>query len=308
MSCFGLLLLLLTFVQSGCVTAPSRRTKDRPPLSAGLPPLAMLGTIGVISTSSVPKLTVQTPLNCAEAGELTSRRIVFLGGDDITDDTSLLVGQLTLGLSPWILSAAAVPCRVVAEGLAVPEAERAKSSSALMRTLADLNLQEELRRPVVEHAAVRTAAPVKLVRKPFPPGSKAEFSRMSCVMAGTLAWLPRGKTAANYLAEEGVDTVLELELVNPGLKGNGSINPALAVCVDVRARLWEAASGRELWRGYAQYQSARRKFTAWAANDAQLFRRELDLCFAALADQIMNQWVGQSPSHPGPLLAESTQQ
>lgn len=308
MSCFGALLLILTFVQSGCVTTPPRRTRDNSPPSAVLPPLAMLGTIGVISTSSVPKFTVREPLNCAEAGELTARRIVFLGGDDFTEDTSLLVGQLTLGLSTWVLSAAAIPSRVVAEGLAVPEAERAKASSAMMRTIADLNLQEELRRRVVERAAVRTAAPVKMVRKPFPPGSKAEFSRMSCVMAGTLAWLPRGKTAASHLAEEGVDTVLELELVNPGLKGNGKINPALALCVAVRARLWEAASGRELWRGDTQYQSAKRKFTAWAANDAQLFRRELDLCFAALADQIMNQWVGQSPSHPGPFLAESGQQ
>ena len=131
---------------------------------------------------------------------------------------------------------------------------------------------------------------------------------MSCVMASTLAWLPRGQSAADYLAGQGIDTVLELQLIHPGLKGTGKINPPLALSVDVRARLLEAGSGRELWHCTAQYRSAKRKFTEWAAGEAQLFRRELDLCFGSLAEQVVHQLFNGPANHAGYLVAESARQ
>jgi hypothetical protein len=187
----------------------------------------------------------------------------------------------------------------------MPEKSRAKACAALQETIAHLSLQDELRTRVVQRITERTSLPVKLVRKPFPSGQEAEFSRMSCVMAGTLAWLPPGQTAADYLAAQGVDTILELQLIHPGLKGTGKINPSLALCVDVRARLRAGGNGRELWQGTAQYRSAKHKFARWGADKAQLFQRELDCCFASIAEQIVDQLFRGFDRDTGPIGVET---
>jgi hypothetical protein len=285
-------LLVMALGQAGCTSARSPRSVHV--AANASPPLTVLGTIGVISTSTVPNFTVQEPLSRAEAGELTARRIVFLGGDDFTDDSSMVVSQLTLGLSTLALCVVAVPSRAVAEGLSVPEKSLAEANATMAAAVSKLNLQDELRTRVTQHIEARTSIPIKLVQKPFPPGREKEFSRMSCVMAGTLAWLPRGRSAAEYLAEQGVDTALELQLIHPGLKGAGKINPSLALTMDVRARLLEACSGRELWQGTAQYRSTKHKFTEWAEDDALLFQRELDRCFTAIASQLAAQLADRS--------------
>jgi hypothetical protein len=297
-TCLGILLLASVIHVTGCATARSTPTASDVLPRAPLPPLATLGTIGVISTSTIPKFTFLEPLNRAEAGERVARRIVFLGGDDFTDDTSLLVWQLSLGLAPWVLGAAAVPSRAVAEGFAPSEKSLGHASSSMQTTIAKLNLQDELRTRVVERAASRTALPFKLVQKPLPPGREREFSRMSCVMAGTLAWLPQGRTATDYLSEQGVDTVLELQLKHPGLRGSGSINPSLAICLGVRARLLELGNERELWSCTAQFRSPKHKFTTWANSDAQPFRNELERGLASMADQITDQLVGGTGERP----------
>ena len=303
-NCLGLCVAMLAVLQTGCSVTKSPRMENL----NSTPALAGLGTIGVTATSTVPKFTVLEPLNRNEAGEATARRIVFLGGDAFTDDVSMLVSSLTIGLSPFVLSAVAVPSRVVAEGLAMPEKSRVQANSSLQRTISNLNFQDELRTRVVQRTAARAANPIELVPKPFPPGREEEFSRMSCVMAGTLAWLPRGQTAADYLTSQGVDTVLEIQLIHPGLKGSGKINPPLALCVEVRARLLEAGSGRELWQCAAQYRSAKHKFTKWADEEARLFRRELDRCFDSLAEQIAGQLFRSPAGDAGHLLAKTARQ
>jgi hypothetical protein len=301
-TCFGLSLLALALWQTGCATTKSSRTSDINAPSITPPFLAALGTIGVTSTSTVPKFTLHQPLNRSEAGEFTARRIVFLGGDAFTDDTSRLVAHLSLGISPFVLSTVAVPSRTVAEAMAIPDQSHARANSALQEIISKLSLQDELRTRVVQQTTARAAVPITLVRKPFPPGREPEFARMSCVMAGTLAWLPRGQTAADYLAGQGIDTVLELQLIHPGLKGAGKINPPLALCVDMRARLLEARSGRELWHVTARHRSEKYKFTEWAANEGELFRSELDRCFASLSDQIVDQLL-RLPAAPSIALS-----
>lgn len=306
-TCLGFLLLALAIWQTGCASAKSPRTASLDASTTKPPSLAAVGIIGVIATSTVPNFTIQQPLNRQEAGEFTARQIVFLGGDDFTDDASAFLSCMTLGISPFVLSALAVPSRTVAEAMAIPEKNLSKANASMSETISKLNLQEELRTRVVQQAVERTSLPIKLVQKPLPLGREKEFSRMSCVMAATLAWLPPGQTAADYLAGQGFDTVLELHLVNPGLKGPGKINPPLALCSDVRASLFEVGSGRELWRGTARYRSAKHKFTEWAADEAQLFRGELDHCVGSLAEQIVVQLFGQSSNRSGYLVTESAQ-
>jgi len=296
----GVSLLALALWQTGCATPKPPQTENFTASPRTPPALTTLGTIGVTSTSTVPKFAFLEPLKRDEAGERTARKIIYLGENDTIEEGARIAHQLTCGMSFLAAIAVAVPSRVVAERLAISEKSRAKACSSLQEMIAHLSLQDELRARVVQQSTARGFLPVRMVRKPFPPGQEAEFSRMSCVMAGTLAWLPPGQTAKDYLAAQGVDTVLELQLIHPGLKGAGKINPSLALCVDVQARLVEAGNGRELWRCAAQYRSAKHKFATWGADKAQLFRCELDRCFASLAEQIVDQLFGGSGQDTGP--------
>jgi hypothetical protein len=124
-----------------------------------------------------------------------------------------------------------------------------------------------------------------LVPKPLPPGQEAEYSQMAGVMCATLAWLPRGQNAAQYLTGQGVDTVLEIQLIHPGLVGNGGVNPQLRVEVAGRARLVSLRDGRELASAPLRYRGEGRTFTAWAADDAKAFRAEVERCNESLAAQ-----------------------
>ena len=102
----------------------------------------------------------------------------------------------------------------------------------------------------------------------------------------TLAWLPKGQTAQDYLASQRIDTALEIQILNSGLKGNGGVNPALALCAEVRATLVRVRDGRELASVPLKYHSPKHKFTQWAANDARLFREEIERCNQNVAEEI----------------------
>jgi hypothetical protein len=57
--------------------------------------------------------------------------------------------------------------------------------------------------------------------------------------------------------------------------GNEGINPSLALCVEAEARWIRTRDGREVYACPIFYRSEQRKFTEWAAHDAQLFHEEL---------------------------------
>ena len=130
---------------------------------------------------------------------------------------------------------------------------------------------------------------------PLPEGVGPEFARLSCVRCGTLAWLPKGQTAQDYLASQGIDTALEIQILNSGLRGNGGVNPSLALSVDVRASLVRVRDGRELASVPLKYQSKKQRFTGWAANDARLLREEIVRCNQTVAEEIVKQIFLERP-------------
>lgn len=123
---------------------------------------------------------------------------------------------------------------------------------------------------------------------------------MSSVMAGTLAWLPTGQSAEYYLSSQGIDTALEIQLVYPALKGDGIINPPMAFTAMVRARLVQVRGGKELHACEMNYRSAEKKFSEWAANDAQPLREEIESFCEQATWQIIDRlsirnWTTQKP-------------
>jgi hypothetical protein len=112
---------------------------------------------------------------------------------------------------------------------------------------------------------------------------------MSCVMAGTLAWLPEGQTAAYYLASQGIDTLLEIQLLYPALNGEGTMNPPMVFSTEVRVRLMRVRDGDDLYSFSMKYRSSERKFTDWAANNARGLHDELDQFSQVAAATIVHQ-------------------
>jgi len=95
------------------------------------------------------------------------------------------------------------------------------------------------------------------------------------------------------------DKALEIEVLNTALKGDGSVNPSLAVHLEARATLLRGDDAREIYSCPVHYCGPARKFTAWAANDAKLFREELQRCYTELAGTVIDQMVARRLLAPG---------
>ncbi len=91
----------------------------------------------------------------------------------------------------------------------------------------------------------------------------------------------------------GGDRLLEIEVLRAALKGGDGANPSLAVHLEARATLLRADNGREIYSCPVYYRGHARKFTAWAAKDARLFREELDRGYRELSSTVIDQLVAR---------------
>ena len=291
---------------------------ERPALSSAT--LAGLGTIGIISTSTLPTMAVQRPLNrnqaMREAREDATRilddfdsplamladapRKLVRGQRPMKSDPGFgqtVLGPITEGVVRLAVGAASSPVAIggslggqaigATRGLSAKKLQAAES--AVRAAIGEVNLQDSLRAEVLRQAKVATSHAILLVKKPFPPGEEAAFSQMACVMAGTLAWVPEGQTPAYFLSSQGIDTALEIQILHPALNGTGTISPLMGLSVDVRANLIRMRDTQPLYSFSMKYQSAERKFTEWAASDAQPLRAELNQCAQVVAATIVDQ-------------------
>jgi len=199
--------------------------------------------------------------------------------------------------------------QVIAGARGVSEQKLAWADSAVIRLVQESSLQESIRAEVLRQAEQRTSHKIALVKKPFPAGEEQEFSRMSCVMAGTLAWVPEGQSRQYYLRSQGIDTALEIQLLYPALNSEGTkpndiTNPPMALSMEVRTSLIRVQDNEPLYSFAMKYQGPGRKFAAWAANDAASLREELQHCYQAVAAAIIDQLGVQAwPLEAQPALA-----
>ncbi len=305
--CVGILSASLLTFELGCAI---RRTSgftqiNAPPISQQV--LANLGKVGIISTSSVPKLSIQRPLskdNAMLAARADSEKIWAHCHDNMVgwfgfNDWNI-EGLATIFITPIVLPKSLIE-QTVGGIKGVPATKLERSDLALTKLAGEVDLQEALRAKVSQQARTLSDSPLVVVEKPFPPGAEREFSRMSCVMAGTLAWLPNGQSPEYYLTSRGIDTALEIELVYPVLKASGIINPSMAFNAEVRARLVQVRGGKELYACSMNYRSAEKKFTEWASNDAEPLRKEIEnFCEQATA-QIIDRLSIPTWSAPKPM-------
>ena len=266
-------------------------------------PAADFGPLAIYSTGTVAHITLQRPLTREQAGS------------EALDD----VHQTFEGLVEHPNMCVVLPAAVVATPVSLWKQGTALVRGLSPRTLreADAKLSEaatetrphqELAVQVAQQLAPQTSQPVMLVRQPLPPGAEEDAELMRCATHGTFAVLTGGQTAGGYLLSQGADTALEVHVESARLAGKEGINPKLVLCVEARATLLRSRDGLQLYSCPVQYRSQSRKFTAWAAHDARLFREELQKCYHEVSASMVNQLVSRGavpPGHkPQPVFAE----
>lgn len=84
-----------------------------------------------------------------------------------------------------------------------------------------------------------------------------------------------------------VDTILELYDGERSLRGDGPINPPMQFRMGFKCSLLRPADHRVLHVFRVAYTSERRSFVQWGANDAALFRKEVEKGLASITEQIV---------------------
>ena len=236
----------------------------------------------------MPYIVIQRPLTRDQATSEALSDVDYMF-DGLNQHPNMLVAlpvcAVATPISLW-KQGAALACGLSPR--TIQEAD-AKLSEAANQT----RPHEALAFQVAQQLGPRTSQPVMLVKEPLGPDTEPDAALPRGVSHGKAAGLPQGRTAVSYPVSQGADTALEIHVQNATLAGNEGINPKLALCVEARATLLRSRDGQQLYSCPVQYRSQGRKFTAWAADDAKLFRQELRKCYRDLAAAMVDQLVAR---------------
>ncbi len=86
-----------------------------------------------------------------------------------------------------------------------------------------------------------------------------------------------------------VDTMVELKVTMVGLTGPWTINPPLSFTMRIATKVIRVTDGSELHAQELTYMGPAMVFTAWAANEAEAFKKALDPAVRALAEKAVEE-------------------
>jgi len=208
-------------------------------------------------------------------------------------------------------SLAAVPFSLWKQGAALVHGFSPRRARAVEASLSEASKQarpsEELSYQVAQQLAPQTSQKVMLVRDPLRSGTEETTALMWHESRATPVTLRRGQSADEDPVGSSSGTSLELSVQKVALTGPGGSNSKVALYVEAQATLLPAQGGQQLYSCPLRYRSRERKLTEWAANDARLFREELQHCYdelgQAIAGRLVNRRLVAPPaSRPGSLL------
>jgi hypothetical protein len=260
---------------SGCATAPVLN----PP---GTEFRAGLGRVAVVSLTNAPRIRYQLPESRADvAAERASFEVVTPWM--VARKEGEIFGPIVGGdpRNPLAMASAAV----------------AYSSPAVIMVGAPL--WQELRRAYGVIVA-DSAADVATARAELD-AAVTQVRFIDELRDRLLAELTRkAPTVTTVPTRSSADTILELFVYEPNISsatGEG-INPGLGLSLGLRVRLLDARTGDELAYDYLDYRGPRHTLARWAADDALLFRAELERCLAHLSAEIAAQLFTREPGRP----------
>ncbi len=144
----------------------------------------------------------------------------------------------------------------------------------------------------------------------FLDRSRDDGERLEVVWASRDKFLPVSWRNGAVASPRVEDRVIQLKVSRAALKGEGTINPSLAVHVEAQLTLLRADDGREIYSCPLQYRGQAHKFTTWAAQDARMLNQELRHCYRELSDVAIEQLIARgliAPSgRPTEVFADET--
>jgi hypothetical protein len=247
------------------------------------------GTLYVYSASPGDFMSIQRPLTKDEAVSETQSDINSSLGELITHPNTFVA--LTA-------IAVAIPLSIyqqTAGGIRGLSDKKYRAADAQVTTATRSSRPAAvLAREIAQTLGSRCSESVVLLDKPRDDGEQLALVRPAAGKPMLVSW--PGVGPANPRAG---DKALEIEVLSAALKGDASVNPSLAVHLEARATLLRGDDGREIYSCPVHYRSPARKFTAWAANDAKLFREELQRCYGKLSGTVIDQMVARRLIAPG---------
>ncbi len=160
-------------------------------------------------------------------------------------------------------------------------ASRPHGNTLMRRSLDHIKIEEELRDRIALIGVERTGHGFAIL--PHETFSTEKVSYQPNV------------DARRSLAAQGIDAVLDIHVTSFGLDAGGGDDPRAELSLAFRT-LW-FAEGMPFSSRTWKYQGSRRRLSAWAANDAILFRQELDRAVDALATALVKDvFLARTPS------------
>ncbi len=279
--CYRSLCFLVLIAPLGCA-----HTLPPPPLSDAT--LAHLGTIGVVSAQVTPEMDYRTPERGGAAGAAIGTAKGLGLGTLGAAGCFLTYGQFLAGCGLAVVSPYLAVRYAVDQATAGVSADAIEAAeTAIKAVLAEPNPQAMARDELYRVAAAHTGQPLVLLPDQGPT-TPSETSRY------------------RHLADEGVNTVLEITVQRIALRHQGAahsiplrisatdLNPDLTLVVTTQRRVVKTADGTELYRHTGDHGGSGATFTEWGANDAQLLREGLDQLLREIAGEIVSQVFGVS--------------
>jgi hypothetical protein len=155
--------------------------------------------------------------------------------------------------------------------------------------LRQLQPQRQLVVEVAQQLAPRTAQPVVLADGTWPSVNERQPRAILCGARGELVSGRSNGPAGTYVFAQAPDVALEIQVLNAALKGKGGANPKLALCLEGRATLVRVSDGAKLHSTVINYKGGGHTFAKWAADDARLFRQEMEKAYREFSGSVVEQ-------------------
>jgi len=264
------LVLLFLILQLSCAQ------KEHLPLSCAheepLPPPAEvrknLGTIGVASGCFKPECSLQKQKSTTNVSKLAAG--AAKGAWEAENKLVAVTGPGDGAICGCVLTPFALCCGALS-GADKSESTRkldAESEAALRNAFEQVNLQEITRDNILRTASKKTSYTFVDLgdQGPRTPDKKFDYS---------------------FLASEGIDTVLEIAVLDAGLVGSEEIYPDLQFFMNLRARLIRVGDGERLYGGTLTHKGKRHLYSMWATDNAALLREELKAGCEILSERVV---------------------
>jgi hypothetical protein len=227
-----------------------------------------LGTIGVVSADFIPTPVRGVPTKGWARG---AARGAWEAEDAVLRATTQS-GSGELGALCCLVATPFALCIGGLKGaIEAPSVEEVEESEAVLgNVLKEIPVQEKMRDHILQVAQKQTRHSFVVLEGQGP---------------NTRAYV----LSYGFLSDRGIDTVLEVSVMNVDLRGKWKSDSPVTFFITIRTRLIRVVDGEVLYVATLIYQSTEHKSFDWEANDFKLFREEFARCYVVTAEKIVEE-------------------